>query len=152
MKASSKAASKAPAARKGRGFEKHHPTQREQRRLVKGFESERMTDVEATRGRIRGTYDGRRLSFPVKEVEHMSNIGNWRHSPRDKTIVIDRDVKPQERAGVLVHEAVEQYLQKEYGLPYRKAHYLATRAERYYVESRGGNWRSHEICVFKTKT
>ena len=113
--------------------------------------AERMTDVVVTGNRIRGVYDRRHLSFPVREVPHMKNIGNWRHSPRDNTIVIDKDVKPSERAGVLVHEAVEQYLQKEYGLPYHKAHYLATLAERKHVEGHGGNWRSHEISVFKTR-
>ena len=118
---------------------------------MKGFEREHMSDVSITTDRIRGVYDGCHLSYPVKEVAHMKNIGNWRHSPRNRTIVIDWDVKRSERAGVLVHEAVEQYLQKEYGLPYHKAHYLATLAERHHVESHGGNWRSHEISVFKTK-
>jgi hypothetical protein len=135
----------------GRGFEKRHPTEKEQKRLVKGFEKEHMGSVVVTRNRISGVYDCCHISFPVREVDHMRNIGNWRHSPRDNTIVIDRDVKPSERAGVLVHEAVEQYLQKNYGLPYHKAHYLATLAERRYVESHGGNWRSHEISVFKTR-
>jgi cytosine/creatinine deaminase len=138
--------------RRGRGFEKRHPSEREQKRLVKGFEREHMSDVTVGRKVIRGVYDGVRLAYPVREVAHMKNIGNWAHSPQDRTIVIDRDVKPSERAGVLVHEAVEQYLQKTYGLPYHKAHYLATLAERHHVESRGGNWRSHEISVFKTKT
>jgi cytosine/creatinine deaminase len=139
-------------ARRGRGFEKRHPTEKEQRRLVKGFEREHMRDVVVTRKRIRGVYDGSHLSYPVREVEDMKNIGNWRHSPRDKTIVIDKDVKPSCRAAVLVHEAVEQYLQKTYGLPYWKAHHLATLAERHYVESHGSSWRSHEITVFKTRT
>ena len=133
------------------GFEKRHPTAKEQRRLVKGFEKEHMSSVVVTKKRISGVYDGCHISYPVKEVPHMKNIGNWRHSGWDNTIVIDWDVKPSERAAVLVHEAVEQYLQKNYGLPYWKAHYLATIAERHHVESHGGNWRSHEITVFKTK-
>jgi cytosine/creatinine deaminase len=133
------------------GFERRHPSEREQRRLVKGFEKEHMSCVHVAKNRISGVYDGCRISFPVKEVAHMKNIGNWRHALADNTIVIDRDVKKSERAAVLVHEAVEQYLQKNYGLPYHRAHYLATRAERDHVESNGGNWRSHEITVFKTK-
>ena len=147
------AAAKKSAGRrhKGRGFEKRHPTESQQKALVRLFRDRHMEKVRVTKSRISGYYDGRRLSYPVKELEHMKNIGNWRHSPSDDTIVIDRDGKPSERAGVLVHEAVEQYLQKEYGLPYRKAHFLATRAERHYVESRGGNWRGHEISVFKTR-
>ena len=136
---------------RGRGFKRRHPTEREERRLVKGFLGEHMSSVVVTRGRIEGVYDGRHLSFPVRTVPHMRNIGNWRHSLGDDTIVIDRDVKPSCRSAVLVHEAVEQYLQKSYGLPYPKAHFLATRAERHYVESGGGSWRSHEITVFKTK-
>jgi cytosine deaminase len=134
-----------------RGFERLHPNLRQQKRLVAGFLKEHMSDVHVTKARIRGVYDGTHLSYPIREVDHMKNIGNWKHSPRDNTIVIDRDVKRSERSGVLVHEAVEQYLQKTYGLPYHKAHYLATLAERQYVESHGGNWASHEISVFKTK-
>jgi hypothetical protein len=133
------------------GFERRHPTEREQKLLVKMFRDKHMSNVVVTRDRISGEYDGRRLSYPVKEVEHMKNIGNWKHCLTDNTIVIDDDVKPSERAGVVVHEAVEQYLQKEYGLPYSKAHLLATLAERNYVESTGGNWRGHQISVFKTR-
>ncbi len=120
-----------------RGFKRRHPTEREQKRLVKGFMGEHMSGVEVTKDRVEGVYDGCHLSYPVRTVPHMRNIGNWRHKRGDDTIVIDRDVKPSCRKAVLVHEAVEQYLQKNYGLPYHKAHFLATRAERHCVESGG---------------
>jgi hypothetical protein len=128
-------------------FEGRRPTEREQKLLVKMFREKFMSNVVVTRDRISGDYDGRRLSYPVREVKHVKNVGNWEHCLSDDTIVLDDGVKPSERAGVLVHEAVEQYLMKEYGLPYGRADFLATLAERHYV---GVVRRARGIGVFKT--
>jgi hypothetical protein len=115
------------------------PSERQQKLLVKLLRQKCISNVVVTRDRISGGYDGRRLSYPVQDVGCMKGFGNWKRTLEDNTIVVGDDVEPSLRAGVLVHEAVEQYLQSEYGLSSERAHLLATLAQRHYVESIGGN-------------
>jgi len=118
--------------------------------LMKLFLKEPVTHVRFFGNRISLTYLGRRISdkFKIRKVNH---VGEW--SRRRKEVSVDKNFNNRERKKELrslaVHEAVERFLVKTYGLNTdNEAHVVATRKEKEFLKSEKGNWRSHQMHVF----
>lgn len=138
---------------KGKNLRKFRPvdlSDAKSEEVVKKYTGKKMTNVKIHRQMIEGDYDGHHIKYPYFKVKHHPTIGVWSHNRNSKHITIDADVKPERVPGLLVHEAVEQYIAKKHGPEYRYSHKIATSAEEQYVKGKGGNWRAHQISVSKT--
>lgn len=108
-------------------------------------------NLKVSNHKVSFTYGKERISDPYKLIPHEPHIGDWNHKIGDNTIRIDKDVKKRNRTPLLVHEGVEQFLQKRKGLPYSLAHEAALEAERKVVKKRHQNWKTYEVSVLHTK-
>jgi hypothetical protein len=84
----------------------------------------------------------------IKREEH---VAEW--SRRRKEIFIDKKINIQDRRksfkALCVHELIEKFLVEKFGLKVdTEAHMIATKKEKEYLKSIGGNWRSHELIVY----
>jgi hypothetical protein len=120
------------------------------RELMKVFMKSPVTHVRFFRHRISLTYFGHRISdkFIVKKVTH---VGEW--SRRRREVTVDKNFNSKERKDELkslaLHEAVERFLVKTYGLNTdNEAHLVAKEKEKEFLEKEKGNWRSHQMNVF----
>jgi len=93
---------------------------------------------------------GHRISDNVvtKREEH---VADW--SRKRKEIFIDKKINIQDRRksfkALCVHELIEKFLVEKFGLKIdTEAHLIATKKEKEYLKSIGGNWRSHELIVY----
>ena len=93
---------------------------------------------------------GHRISDHVvtKREEH---VADW--SRKRKEIFIDKKINIQDRRksfkALCVHELIEKFLVEKFGLKIdTEAHLIATKKEKEYLKSIGGNWRSHELIVY----
>ncbi len=104
-------------------------------------------DVVFKGNRISLMYFGRRISDKItsKRVDH---VGEW--SRRRKEVFIDNkiDGKANFRA-LCVHELIEKFLVETFALKLdEEAHVVATQKGKEYLQSVGGNWRSHQELVY----
>jgi len=132
------------------GWKRTHPSRAQQRRIITRYGAQKPKNVRFGKRSVSLTIGKRRVKYPYKKHRHVSTIGNWSHGKKP-TIHIDRDVKRKNLKPLLVHEAVEQHLAEQRGLPYRSAHRVAERYERAYVTSRGKTWKSYQNSVLRTK-
>jgi hypothetical protein len=120
------------------------------RELMKILLESPVTKIKFGKGKISLNYFGHRISdkFIVKKVNH---VGEW--SRRRREVTIDKNFNSKERKKELkslaVHEAVERFLVKTYGLNTdNEAHVVALQKEKEFLKSKRGNWRSHQMNVF----
>jgi hypothetical protein len=118
--------------------------------LMKVFMASPVTNIKFSGNRISFNYFGYRISDRIT-VKKQPHVGEW--SRRVSKVVIDRNFKTKERAkefkSLCLHEAVEKFLVEKFGLNTdNEAHPVAKKKEREYLESVGGNWKSHELKVF----
>jgi hypothetical protein len=118
--------------------------------LMKVFMASPVTNIKFSGNRISFNYFGYRISDRIT-VKKQPHVGEW--SRRVSKVVIDRNFKTKERAkefkSLCLHEAVERFLVEKFGLNTdNEAHPVAKKKEREYLESIGGNWKSHELKVF----
>ncbi|MEK6913875.1 MAG: hypothetical protein AABW47_04370 [Nanoarchaeota archaeon] len=118
--------------------------------LMKLFMKSPVTNIRFSGGKISLTYFGHRISdkFIVKRVTH---VGEW--SRRRKEVTVDKNFNSKERKKELkslaVHEAVERFLVKTYGLNTdNEAHLVALQKEKEFLKKEKGNWRGHQMRVF----
>ena len=133
-------------------FKRNQLNKEQRKRLLRKYIDEDVTSLKVSENRIKATYGKNKLSYPFIKLNHLKTIGNWDHKINADRIKIDRDVKPENVKPLLVHEAVEQFLVKDKGLPTDAAHKIATGAERRYIEKHNIPWRNYQISVMKTKT
>lgn len=131
-------------------WKRAHPTKAQQRRIAIRHLSKSPKNIRFGKNRVSFTIGRRRVSYPFRYHKSVPAIGNWQHG-RNPYINIDKDVKRKNRKALLVHEAMEQYLAEEKGLPYRLAHRVAEYHERGYVQSRGKTWKSYQNSVLRTR-
>jgi hypothetical protein len=101
--------------------------------------------------RISLTFFGERISHKII-VKRERYIGAW--SRKRDEIDVDKHFSTRDHIksfrAICVHEAVEKYLGEKYGLHEdTEAHEVATAKERQYLRKIGGNWRSHQILVYR---
>jgi hypothetical protein len=118
--------------------------------LMKVFMESPVTKIKFSKNRISFNYFGYRISDRIT-VKKQPHVGEW--SRRVRKIVIDKNFKTKERAkefrSLCLHEAVERFLVKKFGLNTdNEAHPVAKKKEKEYLESVGGNWKSHQLKVF----
>lgn len=94
-------------------------------------------------------FDQRIRDKIVRKLE--DHVAEW--SRRRKEIIIDRKITPdhfrKSFRALCVHEVIESYLVKKFGLKLdTEAHIVATKKEKEYLKELGGNWRSHELIVY----
>ncbi|HRZ85216.1 MAG TPA: hypothetical protein P5277_00365 [Candidatus Paceibacterota bacterium] len=86
-------------------------------------------------------------------IKKQPHIAEWSRKENERKIIIDKYFKEKAKKksfkALCIHEAIERFLVKKYGLNTDKeAHVVATQKEKEYLESIKGNWRSHEMEVF----
>jgi hypothetical protein len=120
------------------------------RELMKILLKSPVTKIRFFGNRISLTYFGHRISdkFIVKQVAH---VGEW--SRRRREVTVDKNFNRKERKKELrslaLHEAVERFLVKTYGLNTdNEAHLVALQKEKEFLKKEKGNWRSHQMNVF----
>lgn len=118
--------------------------------LMKKFLGEPVTNVRFFGNKISLTYLGCRISDKCV-VRKNPHVGEW--SRRRKEVIVDKNFDNEKRKkefrSLCVHEAVERFLVKTYGLNTdNEAHVVATRKEKEFLKSEKGNWRSHQMHVF----
>lgn len=125
-------------------------TKNAHRELMKVLLKSPVTNVKFFKHRVSLTFFGHRISdkFVVKRVTH---VGEW--SRRRKEVTIDKKFNDKERKKELrsltVHEVIERFLVKTYGLNTdNEAHLVALQKEKEFLEKEKGNWRSHQMKVF----
>ena len=106
--------------------------------------------VRFSSDKISLTFFGHRIQDRVvtKREEH---VAEW--SRKRKEIFIDKKITTTDRKksfkALCVHEVIEKFLVEKFGLKLdTEAHVVATRKEKEYLKSIGGNWRSHELIVY----
>lgn len=124
---------------------------KQREKIFNKFKNEEVNNVHISNNRIKAKYGKHNLSYPFIKLNHLKTIGNWDHKIDKDRIKIDKDVKDRNVAPLLVHEAVEQFLVKDEGLPTDEAHKIATGAEREYAKEHNIPWRNYQISVMKTK-
>lgn len=100
--------------------------------------------------RILLNFFGHRISDKVL-VKREDHVAEW--SRRRKEIFIDKKIGTADRKksfkALCVHEVIEKFLVEKFGLRLdTEAHIVATKKEKEYLKSIGGNWRSHELIVY----
>ena len=107
-------------------------------------------DVKFFGNKVSLTFLGHKISdhAVTKREEH---VAEW--SRKRKEIFIDKKVNIQDRRksfkALCVHELIEKFLVEKFGLKVdTEAHVIATKKEKEYLKSIGGNWRSHELIVY----
>jgi hypothetical protein len=118
--------------------------------LMKVFMESPVTNIKFYKNRISFNFFGYRISDRIT-VKRQPHVGEW--SRRVRKIVIDKNFnekdKMKEFKSLCLHEAVERFLVEKFGLNTdNEAHPVAKKKEREYLESMGGNWKSHELNVF----
>ncbi|MBI2547317.1 MAG: hypothetical protein HYW23_02615 [Candidatus Aenigmarchaeota archaeon] len=100
--------------------------------------------------RVSLQFFGHKISDKVvmKKEDH---VAEW--SRRRKEVFIDNKIGERDRKksfkALCVHEVIEKFLAEKFGLRLdTEAHVVATQKEKEYLESIGGNWRSHELIVY----
>lgn len=93
---------------------------------------------------------GHRISDKIT-IKREDHVAEW--SRKRKEIFIDKNFDEREKEksfrALCIHELIERFLSKEFGLNIDKeAHIVATQKEKEYLESVKGNWQSHELKVF----
>jgi hypothetical protein len=118
--------------------------------LMKVFMESPVTNIKFYKNRISFNFFGYRISDRIT-VKRQPHVGEW--SRRVRKIVIDKNFnekdKIKEFKSLCLHEAVERFLVEKFGLNTdNEAHPVAKKKEREFLESIGGNWKSHELNVF----
>jgi hypothetical protein len=118
--------------------------------LMKVFMEAPVTKIKFSKYRISFNFFGYRISDRIT-VKKQPHVGEW--SRRVSKIVIDKNFNKRGRMkefkSLCLHEAVEKFLVEKFGLNTdNEAHQVAKKKEREYLESIGGNWKSHELKVF----
>ncbi len=109
-----------------------------------------LREVKFSGSRVSLTFFGHRLSDKVV-IKTEDHVAEW--SRKRKEVFIDREITDKDRRKSLkalcVHEVIEKFLNEKFGLRTEtEAHTVATKKEKEYLESLGGNWRSHELIVY----
>ena len=107
-------------------------------------------EVKFSGNKVSLSFLGHRISDNVvtKREEH---VADW--SRRRNEVFIDKKIDIRDRRksfkALCVHELIEKFLVEKFGLKVDKeAHVIATKKEKEYLKSIGGNWRSHELIVY----
>lgn len=93
---------------------------------------------------------GERIFYHIL-VKREVYVGHW--SRKRGEIHIDKELFSKKHMksfkALCVHEAIEKFLVEKYGLKLdEEAHVVATKKEKQYLESIGGNCRSHQRIVY----
>jgi hypothetical protein len=127
-------------------------TEAEQQKVYEEYYATPVTNVKVADDSISLKYGEKQLKYPYKEVPHRDDIGSWAHKPGDNTIVIDRTIDDKRKPGVLVHEAVEQHMEKDKDLGYGFAHKAALSSEKPFVTKKlKQNWQGYQNSVLNTR-
>lgn len=126
--------------KRGRRFTKY---------LIKSLMREKVKNVRIKKDWISLEYDGEKIKNKIVIKKHEWFVGSW--AKTTGKVYIDNDLKgKKDRDAVAVHEAIEKFVAKKYGLDEdTDAHRVATEKEREYLKKIGGNWRSHQMKVHK---
>jgi hypothetical protein len=107
-------------------------------------------EVKFSGKKVSLTFFGHRISdkIIIKKERH---VAEW--SRKRKEVFIDKKITAEDRKKSLkalcVHELIEKFLVEKFGLMLdAEAHVVATKKEKEYLKSIGGNWRSHELIVY----
>jgi len=118
-----------------------------------------LKDVKFSKGnkRISMTFFGEKISYRII-VKRVKGIGNW--SRKREEIYIDKQITTRNRLphtasfkALCVHETVEKFLVEKYGLDVdNEAHVVAVKKEKQYLKKMGGDWKSHQMLVYRKWT
>lgn len=108
--------------------------------LMKYLSKLNVSKVKFSKNKISLIFDGEKLENKVVK-KHIISLGEW--SREHKVVYCDTHLKKKDVLPILVHEAVERYITKKYGLKVDKeAHKVADAVEKNFISSR--EWRSHQ--------
>lgn len=110
--------------------------------LVKQLSSGSVSSIKINGKTVSMFFLKKKITYRFKII-HEKNVADWnRHK---NVIYVSRYVEKEDLIPVLVHECVEKYVSKKYGLDVdREAHRVATAVEKRFVLSRKRDWRRHE--------
>lgn len=110
--------------------------------LIKKLSAGKIRGVDIKRNAVSVAFLGKRISCSIKK-RHVKDVANW--GRRSNFIYVSKYLEKESIVPVLVHECVEKYVTKAYGLHADKeAHKVANAVERKFVISQKKNWRSHQ--------
>lgn len=122
----------------------------ERKQLLQKLVKAPVSRVRFTKTKIFLNFMGHRISDSIV-VKRERHVAEW--SRRRKQVFIDRNLNGTDREksfrALCVHEAVEKFVAETFGLTVdNEAHVVATAKEKQFLETHGGNWRSHEMMVY----
>lgn len=92
-------------------------------------------------------YDGRKLKNKIEIMKHLGYVGAF-HTKRNMVSCDDDLTDPKEQKTICVHETIEKYVSKKYGLDIDiEAHEVATAIERKFAKRIGVNWLGYNRRV-----
>lgn len=131
-------------------WKKSHPTVNKQKKVMKEYIAKKPSHVSFSGGKVSLRLGSDYIKSEYMFKPHVTTIGRWMHNGKNM-LVIDRDVQSKNLKPLLVHEATEQFMQKQKGLTYWRAHQVATDTEKDYVHSKKKNWRRYQNSVIRTR-
>ncbi|MBI5228964.1 hypothetical protein HY991_02550 [Candidatus Micrarchaeota archaeon] len=92
-------------------------------------------------------YDGTPLRDRGLVQKRQRHVGEWNRKKRK--VYVDDDLNGLDRQAVILHEAIEGYVVRRYGLDVdSQAHPIAEAIEKRWFKEKGGNWRSHQMRTY----
>ena len=115
------------------------------RNLVKKLMSKRVSNVKFDGEYVSFTFDGRTIRNKVRPRKCLPWVGTWNR--KNNTVYFDDDMakNKKELLSLAVHESVEAYVGKRYGLrSTAEGHYVAENVERKFAQSSGVHWPTYQ--------
>lgn len=126
--------------------------QKKQDYIMSNYLNKVASNVKINNNKIQLNYDGHNIVNKFKAVPYRKDIASWAHMKDKNTLYYSKQLQPKRVPGVLVHEAVEQYVSEKKGLSYNRAHEVALVAEEDYVKHNlHQHWGGYQNSVLNTK-
>ncbi|MFH0837181.1 MAG: hypothetical protein V1870_03570 [Candidatus Aenigmatarchaeota archaeon] len=112
--------------------------------LIKELSKQHIKDVRFHGHNLSLKFLGHRLKFVVV-FKHVGMIGNWNR--KRNTIYIEAKLRQKDRLPIIIHEAVERFVTKHFGLRVdSQSHPIAQSIEKHFIRNKH-LWREHEDRV-----
>jgi len=112
-------------------------------KLVTRLSKSTVTNVLNENGKIQFRYDGQKHTSKVSIKPHVKWVGTWNKNG----LSIDDNVRnPKDMLCMSIHEAVESYVARRYGVDRDyTAHFIATAVEKAYARNIRHNWDDYQM-------
>jgi hypothetical protein len=119
----------------------------ERKKIVRRLMKAPVTGVSFKGNSISMRFDGERIWFRIVRNRARRHVGEWHR--KKPLIYVDEEFGGRDADAVALHEAIEKFVAKQYGLDTdTEAHRIAECHERKWLLGKGGNWRSHQLKVY----